>query len=95
MSDDDPLFQPAFFSSVFKKATDLSLTTCLDISGHGNEEIWDTRLPVMYYIMLCIKDMYLDMASFVIDAPKANNIRAWEFARYVRDNYKDIYLSLC
>lgn len=36
----EPLLQPTFVKSVFEKAKDMGLTTCLDTSGHGNPRIW-------------------------------------------------------
>lgn len=44
--------------------------------------------------MLCIKGMDLNLASFISGVSKLTNERAREFARYIRDNYKNIQLSI-
>jgi len=90
----EPLLQPEFVKSVFKRAKDMKLTTALDTSGHGNPEIWDQCLPMTDYVMLCLKGMDLDLASFLSGVSKWKNIRAREFAEYIRDKYKDVKLSL-
>ena len=88
------MLQPAFVRSVFLKAKELSLTTCLDTSGHGNKEMWDTCLPATDYVMLCLKGMDLNLASFLSGVPKVHSMRAREFAKHIRDNYKYVKLSL-
>ena len=94
LSGGEPLLQPAFVNSVFKKAKGMKLTTCLDTSGHGNRRIWDQCLPVTDYVMLCIKGMDLNLASFVSGVSKEANIRAREFAKYIKRKYPNIRLSL-
>lgn len=72
----------------------MGLTTCIDTAGHGNEEIWEQCLPVTDYVMLCLKGMDLELASHLSGVSKANNIRAREFTKYIRNDYQDIRLSL-
>ena len=94
LSGGEPLLQPAFTNAIFKRAHDLKLTTCLDTSGHGNHGIWDQCLAVTDYVMLCIKGMDLDLAAFVSGTSKEANMKARDFARYIRDKYSNIKLSL-
>lgn len=44
--------------------------------------------------MLCIKGMDLKLAAFISGVSEEANVRAREFAKYIRDNHKDIHLSL-
>ena len=44
--------------------------------------------------MLCIKGMDLKLASFISGVSELNNERAKQFARHIRDNYKDTKLSI-
>lgn len=94
LSGGEPLLQPAFAGSIFQKTKQLGLTTCLDTSGHGNAEAWEMVLPHTDYVMLCLKGMDLDLASFISGVSKESNIRARDFAKYIRDHYQNTKLSL-
>lgn len=94
LSGGEPLLQPAFVGSIFRKTKGVGLTTCLDTSGHGNTKAWEEVLPYTDYVMLCLKGMDLDLASFISGVSKESNERARDFAKYVRDHYKNVKLSL-
>ncbi len=94
LSGGEPLLQPAFAGSIFQKTKDQGLTTCLDTSGHGNAEAWEMVLPHTDYVMLCLKGMDSDLASFISGVSKESNIRARDFAKYIRDHYQNTKLSL-
>lgn len=44
--------------------------------------------------MLCIKGMDIKLASFISGVSELNNERAKQFARHIRDNYKETKLSI-
>ena len=94
LSGGEPLLQPKFAASTFRKTKDLGLTTCLDTSGHGNVEAWDEVLPHTDYVMLCLKGMDLDLASFISGVSVESNERARQFAKFIRDHYQNVKLSL-
>ena len=94
LSGGEPLLQPAFVGSIFRKAKGLGLTTCLDTSGHGNTNAWEKILPYTDYVMLCLKGMDMNLASLISGVSKESNERARQFGKYIRDNYRNVRLSL-
>lgn len=94
LSGGEALVQPDFVSAVFQQAHQLGLTTCLDTACHGNKRTWDKVLPHTDYVLLCLKGMDNTVAAKVAGVPENTMSRAKDFARYIRDNYQDVELTL-
>jgi len=94
VSGGEPLLQPHFVASVFRKAQGMGLTTCLDTAVHGMEEDWILVLKNTNYVMLCLKGMDNKVAAKIAKVSATTMQRSKEFALFVRDNYPSIKLSL-
>jgi pyruvate formate lyase activating enzyme len=94
ISGGEPLIQASFLSDVFKRVQSLGLTTCLDTACHGDKAIWNEVLPHTDYILLCLKGMDNRVAGRVARVPVGEMAKSKAFARFVRDNYPNIQLTL-
>lgn len=94
ISGGEPLMQPKFVAAVYKQAHTMGLTTCLDTACHGLESDWAEVLNHTDYVMLCLKGMDDAVAAEVAKVPARVMGRSKDFARFIRDNYPHIKLSL-
>ena len=94
ISGGEPLVQASFVRDVFKHVRSLGLTTCLDTACHGDKKIWNEVLPHTDNILLCLKGMDNKVASEIARVPISEMAKSKVFARFVRDNYPEIRLTL-
>ena len=94
VSGGEALIQPDFVSNLFQRVKANGLTTCLDTACFGNKARWDKVLPYTDNVLLCIKGMDNQVASQVAQVSAAEMAKSKEFARYIRDHYPNIRLTL-
>lgn len=94
ISGGEPLIQPKFVAAVFRRAHELGVTTCLDTACYGSEAVWESVLQHTDYVMLCLKGMDNEVAAQVARHDAKWMSRSKDFARYIRDNHRDVKLSL-
>lgn len=95
VSGGEALVQPDFVADVFQRVHELGLgTTCLDTACYGNKQRWDKVLPHTDNILLCLKGMDNDVAARVAQVSPKEMEKSKEFARYVRDKYPNIKITL-
>jgi formate acetyltransferase 1 len=94
ISGGEPLMQPKFVAAVYKQAHTMGITTCLDTACHGLEKDWIEVLDHTDYVMLCLKGMDDFTAAAVAKVPARVMARSKDFARFIRDKYPHIKLSL-
>jgi formate C-acetyltransferase len=95
MSGGEALVQPDFVADVFERVHELGLgTTCLDTACYGNKQRWDKVLPHTDNILLCLKGMDNEIAARVAQVSSKEMAKSKEFARYVRDKYPNIKITL-
>ena len=72
----------------------MGVTTCLDTACHGNENDWEKVLRETDYVMLCLKGMDNEVAAKVAQVSVAEMAKSKDFARYIRDHYPNIRVTL-
>jgi pyruvate formate lyase activating enzyme len=94
VSGGEAMVQPEFVADLFKRVHEIGLTTCLDTACFGNKKRWDKVLPHTDNVLLCMKGMDNDVAASVAQVSAAEMAKSKEFARYIRDAYPNIKLTL-
>jgi pyruvate formate lyase activating enzyme len=89
VSGGEPLLQPDFVASLFRRAHAMGVTTCLDTACHGTEEDWETVLRETDYVLLCLKGMDDNLASQIACHPPRFMSRSKAFARHICQNHVD------
>ena len=88
------MVQPDFVSDLFQRVHKKGLTTCLDTACYGNKQRWDKVLPYTDNVLLCMKGMDNEVAARVAQVSPREIAKSKEFARYIRDSYPDIKITL-
>lgn len=94
VSGGEAMVQPDFVADLFKRVHAIGLTTCLDTACFGNKRRWDKILPYTDNVLLCLKGMDNDVAASVAQVSAAEMAKSKEFARYIRDTYPNIRITL-
>jgi pyruvate formate lyase activating enzyme len=94
VSGGEALVQPDFVSDLFQRVHGIGLTTCLDTACYGNKSRWDKVLPHTDHVLLCMKGMDNDVAARVAQVSPEEMAKTKEFARYIRDVYPNITVTL-
>jgi formate C-acetyltransferase len=94
VSGGEAMIQPEFVSDLFQRVHNAGLTTCLDTACYGNAARWDKILPYTDNVLLCMKGMNDDVAARVAQVSAKEMARSKEFARYIRDKYPNIKITL-
>jgi formate C-acetyltransferase len=94
VSGGEALVQPDFVSDVFQRVHKLGLTTCLDTASYGNKARWNKVLPHTDVVLLCMKGMDNTVAAKVAQVSPREMAVSKEFARYIRDEYPNIKITL-
>jgi pyruvate formate lyase activating enzyme len=94
VSGGEALVQPDFVADLFKRVKASGLSTCLDTACFGNKRRWDKVLPYTDNVLLCMKGMDNELAGKVAQVSAAEMAKSKEFARYIRDSYPNIRITL-
>ena len=94
VSGGEAMVQPDFVSDVFQRVHALGLTTTLDTACYGNKARWNKILPHTDVVLLCMKGMDNAVAAKVAQVPAREMAKSKEFARYIRDSYPNIKITL-
>lgn len=94
VSGGEALVQPDFVGNLFQRVKAHGLTTCLDTACFGNKSRWDKVLPYTDNVLLCMKGMDNELAGKVAQVSAAEMAKSKQFARYIRDSYPNIRITL-
>lgn len=94
VSGGEAMVQPDFVADLFQRVHAAGLTTCLDTACFGNKRRWDKILPHTDHVLLCMKGMDNEIAARVAGVSAAEMAKSKEFARYIRDAYPNIKITL-